>query len=104
VDLHDYQRKASATAIYPNDHKVTYPAMGLAGEVGELLNKLKKTVRDGTPYDREALQGELGDVLWYLAALATDLHLSLDAAAESNIQKLIDRAARGKLQGNGDNR
>ena len=70
----EYQLAASETAIYSDSLKVMYPALGLAGEVGEALNKVKKHYRDGTELDTEELdQAELGDVLWYLAALATDL-------------------------------
>lgn len=104
MDFSDYQRQAMKTAIYPADSIVTYPSLGLAGEVGELLNKIKKVIRDDAPIDKAELTGELGDVLWYLAALARDLDISLQVAAEQNINKLHDRQQRGKLQGNGDNR
>ena len=104
MDLHDYQKRVIPFRIYPEEAEVTYPAMGLAGEVGELLNKLKKTTRDGVPYDTEALRAEIGDCLWYLAALACDLGISIDVAAEQNLAKLEDRKQRNKLQGNGDNR
>lgn len=104
MDFSDYQIQAIKTAIYPADSMVTYPALGLAGEAGEVCNKIKKVIRDGTEINKEELIGELGDVLWYLAALARDLDISLQVVAEQNIKKLQDRQQRGKLQGNGDNR
>ena len=47
---------------------------------------------------------ELGDVLWYLATLATELDSHLGCIADSNLKKLEDRAKRGVLKGSGDNR
>ena len=82
--------------------------MGLTNEAGEVAGKIKKVFRDkdGIISDetREALKAELGDVLWYLAQVATELNLSLDEIAEHNIAKLLDRQARGKIHGDGDNR
>lgn len=99
-----YQEAAYKTAIYPNDVKVLYPSLGLAGEVGELCNKIKKHYRDQTPLNREDLAHELGDVLWYVAALATDLRVSLGYCALENVKKLKDRQERGVLGGSGDDR
>ena len=74
----------------------------------EVSGKIKKIFRDKegiiSESDREALEGELGDVLWYLAQISTELGLSLDEIAEHNIAKLLDRQARGKIHGDGDNR
>ena len=53
---------------------------------------------------REALAKELGDVLWYLAQLATELDLDLDEVAELNLEKLLSRQRRGVLHGAGDDR
>jgi NTP pyrophosphatase (non-canonical NTP hydrolase) len=104
MTLNEYQELAYATAIYPDTAAITYPALGLAGEAGEVCNKVKKHIRDGRPLDREELMAELGDVLWYVAVLAEDLDISLDLVAEANINKLTSRKARGTLQGSGDNR
>jgi NTP pyrophosphatase (non-canonical NTP hydrolase) len=104
TSLNDYQKAAYSTAIYPDTAAIFYPAMGLAGEAGEILNKLKKTLRDGTPMDALALKKELGDVLWYVAVLAEDLGISLELLAQANLEKLRDRAERGTLKGSGDNR
>ena len=107
-DFNSYQRSAAGTAIYPEQHKILYPALGLAGEAGEVANKVKKLVRDGPDNRpdtwREDIASEIGDVLWYCAALATDLNLTLGMIAKSNLRKLHDRKARGVLQGNGDKR
>ncbi len=109
MDFSDYQRKANVTARYPViGHQVIYPTLGLTNEAGEVAGKIKKIFRDKGGMigeaDREALQAELGDVLWYLAQVATELGLSLEEIAEGNIAKLRDRQARGKIQGDGDNR
>lgn len=99
----EYQEEAKKTAIYPDQYRVVYPALGLAGEAGEVAEKVKKHIRDGV-LNVEELKKELGDVLWYLAAIASDLDLTLDDVAEANLQKLRSRQARGVISGNGDNR
>jgi len=109
MNFTDYQQKAKATAQYPIiGHGVIYPTLGLTNEAGEVAGKIKKVFRDkdGIISDetRDALKAELGDVLWYLAQVATELNLSLDEIAEHNIAKLLDRQARGKIHGDGDNR
>jgi len=109
MNFTEYQQKAKATAKYPViGHGVIYPTLGLTNEAGEVAGKIKKVFRDkdGVISDetRDALKAELGDVLWYLAQVATELNLSLDEIAEHNIAKLLDRQARGKIQGDGDNR
>lgn len=85
-----------------------YAALGLGGEAGEVCNKVKKLMRDDggeiTNKFREYLKGELGDVLWYVAACAREAGLDLNEIAEKNVEKLVDRQERGVLQGNGDNR
>jgi NTP pyrophosphatase (non-canonical NTP hydrolase) len=105
----DYQTKSRATAKYPAiGHGVIYPTLGLTNEAGEVAGKIKKIFRDKEGVigaaEREALKSELGDVLWYLSQVATELELSLDEIAEHNLNKLLDRQARGKIQGDGDNR
>lgn len=109
MNLHDYQQQSWKTAIYPDrGNNIVYPALGLAGEAGEVANKVKKIVRDHggrlTPEIKEALIGELGDVLWYVAGLATELDVDLDMVAADNLAKLQSRQARGKLGGSGDQR
>lgn len=108
MNFDEYQDAAKKTAIYPDDTKVIYPALGLASEAGEVAGKVKKILRDTdglvTDERQAELAKEIGDVLWYLAALASDLNLDLDDIANENIAKLADRQERGKLRGDGDNR
>lgn len=105
-----YQNATRETAVYPHVdtgdiEALSYCALGLVGEAGEVANKIKKLLRDGdTPELRRAARGELGDVLWYLARLADELGVSLSGVAEANLAKLHDRKARGVLGGSGDNR
>ena len=85
-----------------------YLAMGLAGESGELINKVKKVFRDDggkmTDEKKEAIKQELGDVLWYTAQLATALGFTLEDVAKSNLTKLSDRQKRDTIRGSGDER
>lgn len=81
-----------------------YPTLGLSGESGEIANKVKKVMRGDPGADFSGVPDELGDVLWYLAAIASDLGVSLEDVARENIEKLFDRRARGVIKGSGDNR
>lgn len=103
MSMNEYQNMAARTAIYSSAHQLLYPALGLAGEAGEVANKIKKMLRDGK-FDRDGVAAELGDVLWYVAALARDLNVDLQDLAMQNLEKLYGRAARGTIQGNGDKR
>lgn len=129
----EYQEAAARTAIYPAEARVFYPALGLTGEMGEVAEKIaeecpdgsmpilhmaahagkvanqaKKILRDDggglTPERRFAIGKEIGGVLWYCAALATDLGLNLDDIATENVAILASRATRGTLKGDGDDR
>jgi NTP pyrophosphatase (non-canonical NTP hydrolase) len=107
--LSDYQSRSRATAVYPNQgDNLLYPTLGLCGEAGEVAEKIKKMVRDddGILSDerRAALSKELGDVLWYVAQIATEADLDLAVIAEENIAKLLSRRERNVLSGNGDDR
>ena len=103
--MNDYQKRAIKTAIYPTDYRMVYPALGLAGESGEVCEKVKKHLRgDDSPNLRKDIEKELGDVLWYVANLASDLGLHLDNIATKNLDKLRDRERRDVLQGDGDER
>ena len=109
MNFTEYQTKAQTTALYPQvGNNLYYPALGLGGETGEVLNKIKKIMRDQngiiTEETREILKQELGDVLWYTAVLAKELSLNLDEIAQANIDKLASRKERNSLIGNGDNR
>lgn len=106
MNINTYQESASKTAIYKD--KIIYPTLGLAGEAGEISNKVKKILRDNSGNlaedVRQNLISELGDVLWYVAALATDLGVELSEVANKNVEKLHSRKNRGVIGGSGDNR
>lgn len=102
-----YQERAVLTAIYPDDVRILYPALGL-GEAGEVQGKIKKIYRDKggqwSAEDRIEVAKELGDLLWYIALVARDLNVSLGYLAVANLEKLASRQERGVLGGSGDNR
>lgn len=108
MEFKEYQEKAVKTAIYGSGSNIIYPALGLANEAGEVLGKIKKVLRDKegnfNEENNKAIGSEIGDVLWYIAALARDLGLSLEDIANDNIKKLEDRQARGVIHGSGDSR
>lgn len=101
----DYQTEAKKTAVYPQGEwkGVYYTALGLAGEAGEVANKIKKHIRDGV-LNFDDIADEVGDVLWYCAMLAHELGYDLGTIAENNVVKLSSRAKRHVLQGEGDTR
>lgn len=108
MDIDIYQLRAVETAIYGEGVKIVYPTLGLTGEAGEVADKVKKVYRDnnGVFSDEKKLEiaKELGDVLWYCAALARDLGYNLNDVAKMNIEKLASRRDRDKIHGDGDNR
>jgi NTP pyrophosphatase (non-canonical NTP hydrolase) len=108
MQLSEYQRLSRRTAEYPREAGLAYPALGLAGEAGEVAEHAKKAIRDdgGTVTDerRVAMAKELGDVLWYVAQLASELGLELEDVARENLEKLTSRQQRGALSGSGDDR
>jgi NTP pyrophosphatase (non-canonical NTP hydrolase) len=108
VDFSEYQRLSRRTAEYPREAWLSYPALGLAGEAGEVAEHAKKAIRDDagrlSGERRAAMARELGDVLWYVAQLASELGLELEEIAGENLQKLLSRQRRGVLSGSGDNR
>jgi NTP pyrophosphatase (non-canonical NTP hydrolase) len=104
-----YQDVAESTAVYPDKgDNLYYPALGLAGEAGEVCEKIKKIMRDQkghfTEDNVEEISKELGDVLWYVAMLAVEFNIALSSVAEDNLAKLQDRMDRGVIKGSGDNR
>lgn len=116
MDINDYQKRTKLTAIYPTDVVkldngtdinigITYLALKLNGEAGEVAEAWGKGIRDGDPtLAREKMRYELGDVLWYVSQLATELGMTLEEVAQCNLDKLRDRQARGRLGGSGDKR
>jgi NTP pyrophosphatase (non-canonical NTP hydrolase) len=109
MNFNDYQVEARKTAIYPNVGKnVFYPTLGLCGESGEVAEKVKKVLRDdnGVVSDAKRLEikKELGDVLWYVSNISSELGLSLEEVAQLNLAKLQGRMNNNKVHGSGDNR
>ena len=112
MNFNDYQDATAAFAKYPeagtgSPYALAYVGLGL-GEAGEVQGKIKKILRDDggmvTDAVRQALLGELGDVLWYVAAACRELDLSMDEVAQRNVAKLQSRFDRGVIGGSGDNR
>jgi NTP pyrophosphatase (non-canonical NTP hydrolase) len=108
MELSEYQRLSRRTAEYPREAWLAYPALGLAGEAGEVAEHAKKAIRDDggsiSEERRAAMSKELGDVLWYVAQLASELGLELEDVARENLEKLSSRQQRGMLSGSGDDR
>jgi NTP pyrophosphatase (non-canonical NTP hydrolase) len=110
-----YQAAALASAVYLDRHVkemfrgLEYTALGLAGEAGELANKVKKLVRGDagatlSEERREALKSELAGVLWYVAAVADELEFSLAEIVNASLVTVQGRLQRGAIQGDGDTR
>lgn len=83
LTLNDYQRQALATDVLPKEGTsadLALPLLGIVGEVGELAAEWKKRNRDATGYRAfgDSVREELGDALWYVAALASRVDLTLD--------------------------
>lgn len=105
----NYQKQSRKTWRYvKTEHPLTYPTLGLVNEAGEFAGKIKKIFRDKngviSKEDREALKGELGDILWYFTQICTELGFTLESVAESNLKKLFSRIKRNKIGGSGDDR
>ena len=113
MDFKKYQKLTARTAIYSKKDKnfnypVSYPTLGLVSEAGEIAGKIKKIYRDEagkiSKEQKAELSKELGDVLWYISQLSSELELSLDDIASENITKLMSRKKRGVITGAGDHR
>jgi len=109
MNFNEYQKETSKTALYPEvGHNFIYPTLGLNGEAGEVAEKIKKVIRDDqgiiSEEKKKEIEKELGDVLWYLSQLSTELNLSLNDVARKNIEKLQSRLQRDVVHGSGDNR
>lgn len=110
MTFNEYMEKAQITAIYPNagNGNIIYPTLGLCGESGEIAEKVKKVIRDAagivTVETKNLLIKEIGDVIWYCAALSRELGVDFDTIATENITKLMDRMERNKISGSGDER
>jgi len=109
MNFDEYQKESRKTWVGAGvEQPLAYFSLGLAGETGEFVDKVKKVWRDHgnvvSGEKREELVRELGDVLWYAAQISTELGVSMDEVAQKNIEKIFDRKDRGKLGGSGDNR
>ena len=111
MNFDEYQKLSDQTADFsgrPGEYPLMYSCMGLAGEVGELIEKIKKVVRNDmgkiSEEKRELIKLEIGDVLWYLSQVARFTGISLQDAAEANVKKLADRRERGVIRSEGDTR
>lgn len=112
--IDQYQKDATKTVTYPNaGSNLVYPAIKLAGEAGETADKIGKFWRNSGIFPTkktldkgqiESILLEMGDVLWYLAALATELNCPLSFVAKLNLEKLAKRKENNTLKGEGDNR
>lgn len=105
----EYQEESKKTAEYPNrGNNFVYPVLGLAGEAGEVAEKFKKIIRDDngklSPEKIAEVEKELGDVLWYISQIATEIKIDLESIAKNNLEKLASRQKRGLIKGSGDNR
>lgn len=109
MDFNEYQKESRKNAIYPAvGSNFYFPVLGLAGETGEVAEKVKKILRDkdgiADEQSKEEIKKELGDVLWYLSQIASELNLSLEDVANVNLEKIKDRGRRNMIHGDGDNR
>lgn len=110
MEFNQYQKESRQTLRYRGSkmEMLSYMALGITGEAGEMANKIKKILRDHegklSPKLRQELKSELGDILWYISQLATELGAGLDEIADENLKKVFSRQSRNKINGNGDNR
>ncbi|MFA5954414.1 MAG: nucleoside triphosphate pyrophosphohydrolase family protein [Patescibacteria group bacterium] len=110
MNFSDYQKESRSTVVYPTSGVLSYiyPILGLASEAGEVAQVVKKVIRDNegvvSEEARVKISEELGDVLWYVAQIATEFNFDLDAIAAANLRKLASRMERGTIGGSGDNR
>ena len=108
MNFEEYQNRAHKTSLNTKigNDLLIYPILGLTSEVGEIAGKAKKFYRDNTDVHefKDMMKKELGDCLWYLSELCTQIEISLVDIAEANIEKLESRKARNVITGSGDNR
>lgn len=108
--MQSYQQFTRTTAVYPKDKAIEYVTLGLAGEAGEIANKVKKLLRGDPRYagdpqiTNEDLAMELGDLLYYVARFADEIGYPLAEIAAMNVGKLRARQQAGTLKGSGDQR
>ena len=113
MDFNSYQKECRKTDVGTSAQDCLKPGwlyyvLGIAGESGELLEKIKKLFRDknGVIDDefKDMIIKEMGDVQWYMARFADQFDIDFNTIAKTNIKKLASRKARNKIHGNGDER
>ena len=106
LEFNEFQKLCAKTAVYPKEAALAYCVLGLTSEAGEVAGKMKKYIRGDYGYDDMMLsvRSELGDVLWYVAMIAKEIGVPLEAIAKSVLVKLENRLEGGTLRGDGDNR
>lgn len=109
MTFNEYQAKMKETAAYPDKgNNFIFPTLGLMGEAGEVAEKVKKVWRDKnkqiSEIDKTEIKKEMGDVLWYLSQLASELGIDFDDVAQTNLDKTRSRLERNLINGSGDNR
>lgn len=87
----------------PLEEGITIASLGLAGETGEVMELLKKRLRDGK-YDQQNLKKELGDMLYYWCKVGAYFGITPEEIMQTNVEKLTSRALRGVMRGSGDDR
>ena len=102
--MDNYQKQTMAFRTATADE--AYALLNLAAEAGEVLGKVAKHLRDGGDEEtlRQDIKKELGDVMWMVAAVATDFGFTLSEICTHNIEKLNSRKERNVITGSGDNR
>ena len=104
MTVQQYDEFVLSMKVYPEQHAIVYPALGIAGEGGEIAEKVKKWLRGDRELDKTEVAKELGDVCWYIASMADDLGFTLEQVIQMNVEKLTSRKERGVQKGDGDNR
>lgn len=100
----EYTEFVKETAVFPDEVGIPYCTLGLCGEAGEVAEKVKRYYREDADLLDGSVLKELGDVQWYLTAVANELGYTLQEVIDSNVEKLTSRRERGVLAGAGDER
>lgn len=106
-EFDEFQTFAESTWFGPKDEGdkfLAIPALGVAGEAGEVAEKIKKLLRGDDNIQPWEIAAELGDVLFYIAVLANRLGWNLSEVAAMEVEKINGRISRGTQRGSGDNR
>ncbi len=103
-----FQKATAEFAVYPPEAAETYIFFGLLAEAGEVADKIAKVARGDKPLDAaefsEAMDKEMGDILWFISQYCNHTGTTLGALMELNIAKLTSRKERDVIKGSGDDR